>query len=77
VPIDGSQNSDPRVHHEVAAFGGADKGGVGKTTIARTLVDYYQSHGISLRAFDTEYPGRHPTALPPGQDGTERRERRR
>jgi|SRR5579871_510600 len=35
---------------------GADKGGVGKTTIARALVDYYQSHGISLRAFDTEYP---------------------
>lgn len=35
---------------------GADKGGVGKTTIARTLVDYYQSHGISLRAFDTEHP---------------------
>jgi hypothetical protein len=35
---------------------GADKGGVGKTTISRTLVDYYQSHGISVRAFDTEHP---------------------
>lgn len=35
---------------------GADKGGVGKTTIARSLVDYYQSHGITLRAFDTEHP---------------------
>jgi hypothetical protein len=35
---------------------GADKDGVGKTTIARSLVDYYQSHGITLRAFDTEHP---------------------
>jgi hypothetical protein len=35
---------------------GADKGGVGKTTISRTLVDYYHAHGISLRAFDTEHP---------------------
>lgn len=35
---------------------GADKGGVGKTTVSRTLIDYYQSHGISVRAFDTEYP---------------------
>ncbi|WP_315792208.1 MULTISPECIES: hypothetical protein [unclassified Bradyrhizobium] len=35
---------------------GADKGGVGKTTISRLLVDYYKSHGITLRAFDTEHP---------------------
>lgn len=35
---------------------GADKGGVGKTTVARSLVDYYQSHGLTLRAFDTEHP---------------------
>lgn len=35
---------------------GADKGGVGKTTVARTLMDYYQSHGITVRAFDTEHP---------------------
>ena len=35
---------------------GADKGGVGKTTISRTLVDYYQARGISHRAFDTETP---------------------
>jgi hypothetical protein len=35
---------------------GADKGGVGKTTISRTLMDYFQSHGITTRAFDTEYP---------------------
>src|SRR4029077_10414403 len=33
---------------------GADKGGVGKTTVARTLVDYLTAQGIPLRAFDTE-----------------------
>jgi MinD superfamily P-loop ATPase len=35
---------------------GADKGGVGKTTVAHTLVDYLTAQGIPLRAFDTEAP---------------------
>ena len=35
---------------------GADKGGVGKTTVARTLVDYFIAHNIPTRAFDTEAP---------------------
>jgi hypothetical protein len=35
---------------------GADKGGVGKTTVARTLVDYFTAHQVPLRAFDTEAP---------------------
>jgi hypothetical protein len=35
---------------------GADKGGVGKTTVSRTLMDYFQTHGISVRARDTEHP---------------------
>jgi hypothetical protein len=35
---------------------GADKGGVGKTTIARVLLDYMAAHNILARAFDTEYP---------------------
>jgi hypothetical protein len=35
---------------------GADKGGVGKTTVARTLLDYFQGRKIPVRAFDTEYP---------------------
>jgi CobQ/CobB/MinD/ParA nucleotide binding domain len=35
---------------------GADKGGVGKTTIARTLLDYFADHQIRARAFDTEVP---------------------
>ena len=35
---------------------GADKGGVGKTTVSRTLVDYFMAHQVPIRAFDTEAP---------------------
>lgn len=35
---------------------GADKGGVGKTTVTRALLDYFNAHSISARAFDTESP---------------------
>jgi hypothetical protein len=35
---------------------GADKGGVGKTTVARTLLDFLAHHQIRIRAFDTEPP---------------------
>ena len=35
---------------------GADKGGVGKTTISRVLMDYLARHNIVARAFDTENP---------------------
>ena len=35
---------------------GADKGGVGKTTVARTLLDYFTAHNLATRAFDTEAP---------------------
>ncbi len=35
---------------------GADKGGVGKTTVARSLLDYFAATGVPARAFDTEYP---------------------
>lgn len=35
---------------------GADKGGVGKTTVARTLLDYFGAHQTPTRAFDTEAP---------------------
>ena len=35
---------------------GADKGGVGKTTVTRALLDYFQAHGVPARAFDTESP---------------------
>ena len=35
---------------------GSDRGGVGKTTIARALVDYFKHQGVTYRAFDTEAP---------------------
>jgi hypothetical protein len=35
---------------------GADKGGVGKTTVARTLLDYLNARKVITRAFDTEAP---------------------
>jgi hypothetical protein len=35
---------------------GADKGGVGKTTVSRTLLDYFASRKVPTRAFDTEHP---------------------
>lgn len=35
---------------------GADKGGVGKTTVARSLLDYLSAHQVATRAFDTESP---------------------
>jgi len=35
---------------------GADKGGVGKTTVTRTLLDYFAAHAVPTRAFDTESP---------------------
>src|SRR5579863_10023768 len=35
---------------------GADKGGVGKTTVARVLADYLTGKNILTRAFDTESP---------------------
>jgi hypothetical protein len=35
---------------------GADKGGVGKTTIARAVLDYLASNNVVTRAFDTEFP---------------------
>jgi len=35
---------------------GADKGGVGKTTVSRTLLDYFTAHHVPTRAFDSESP---------------------
>lgn len=35
---------------------GADKGGVGKTTVSRTLLDYFSTNNVQTRAFDTESP---------------------
>lgn len=35
---------------------GADKGGVGKTTVSRALMDYYKARAVDHIAFDTETP---------------------
>ena len=35
---------------------GADKGGVGKTTISRALLDFFARKNVLTRAFDTEFP---------------------
>jgi hypothetical protein len=35
---------------------GADKGGVGKTTLSRGMLDYFNAQGLPTRAFDTESP---------------------
>jgi hypothetical protein len=35
---------------------GADKGGVGKTTVTRTVLDYLASKNTLARAFDAEHP---------------------
>jgi hypothetical protein len=35
---------------------GADKGGVGKTTVSRSLLDFFARKNVLTRAFDTEIP---------------------
>lgn len=35
---------------------GADKGGVGKTTLSRAVLDYFKTNNVDVRAFDTEAP---------------------
>src|SRR5215831_4726545 len=35
---------------------GADKGGVGKTTVSRTVLDYFSANNVPTRAFDAESP---------------------
>jgi hypothetical protein len=43
-------------HRPTVILVGADKGGVGKTTVTRTLLDYLALRNIPRRAFDTESP---------------------
>jgi hypothetical protein len=35
---------------------GADKGGVGKTTVSRCLMDWFAAQGMDARGFDTQVP---------------------
>ena len=46
---------------------GADKGGVGKTTVSRALLDYLAANNILARAFDTEHPRGTLKRFHPGQ----------
>lgn len=46
----------PHVDSPLIIIVGADKGGVGKTTVTRALIDYVSRLGVPVRAFDTE-PG--------------------
>jgi len=49
--VDAKQEAKPAV-----ILVGSDKGGVGKTTICRTLLDYYGDQKVPMNAFDTEAP---------------------
>ena len=40
----------------LAILVGGDKGGTGKTTVARALADYLQTRGANTKLFDGEYP---------------------
>ncbi len=47
---------------------GADKGGVGKTTVARALDDYLQSRRANKKLFDSEWPAGDLKRFAPGSD---------
>jgi hypothetical protein len=49
-------NEDTVIAKPALIIVGADKGGVGKTTVTRTLVDYFTVHQVPIRVFDTEAP---------------------
>src|SRR5712692_11099429 len=51
-----SQHRGGRRMRPMVLMIGADKGGVGKTTIARTVLDYLAANDAPARAFDAEYP---------------------
>jgi hypothetical protein len=55
-PQDRPTPSPMPVHRPTVILVGADKGGVGKTTVTRTLLDYLEARNIPRRAFDTEHP---------------------
>jgi hypothetical protein len=60
--VDGRQRSERRCGAKIfmakptVIIVGADKGGVGKTTVSRTMLDYFTARNVPIRAFDTEYP---------------------
>jgi hypothetical protein len=51
-----NSGADAKAMKPVLLVVGADKGGVGKTTISRTLLDHLNSADMPTRAFDSESP---------------------
>lgn len=51
-----SKDSASKKQKPAVIIVGADKGGVGKTTVARTMLDYFAGKNVLTRAFDTESP---------------------
>jgi hypothetical protein len=45
---------------------GADNGGAGKTTVSRTLLDFFASRRVTTHAFDTDHPRGALTRFHPG-----------
>jgi hypothetical protein len=56
VPGRGAAGTDMATAKPAVIVVGADKGGVGKTTVSRTLLDYFSANNVPTRAFDTESP---------------------
>ncbi len=54
-PPPGSREPVPAV--PLVIMVGADKGGVGKTTVARIMDDYLQRRRVNRKVFDAQFPG--------------------
>jgi len=54
-PEEARSNAHPTIK-PVVFIVGADKGGVGKTTVSRALINFLHKHNVPTRAFDTETP---------------------
>ncbi len=55
-PVDSVTTAENLTMNPTVILVGADKGGVGKTTVTRTLLDYLAANRVPVRAFDTEAP---------------------
>jgi len=56
APVESSTTKQGAKMKPAVIIVGADKGGVGKTTISRALLDYLAANNVLARAFDTETP---------------------
>jgi hypothetical protein len=65
--VSGRVRSGAKTMKPAVLIVGADKGGVGKTTITRTLLDYLVKNNTTVRAFDGEFPRGTLKRFHPGQ----------